>query len=91
MPVHPGSLHVARPGSRPIDGTRFPDRICGRRGADDIHLWAGKDFVNAGAGHDLIFSKDGNSDVISCGPGRDLVIADRKDKVSRDCERIRRG
>jgi TolB protein len=74
-----------------IDGTRFPDRICGRRGPDDIHPWAGKDVIDAGAGPDLIFSKDENSDVITCGPGRDLVIADRKDKVSRDCERVRRG
>ena len=87
----PGRCTPSDRGRGRIDGTRFPDRICGRRGADDIHPWAGKDVVNAGAGPDLIFSKDENSDVISCGPGRDLVIADRKDKVSRDCERVRRG
>ena len=74
-----------------IDGTRFLDRICGRRGADDIHPWAGKDVVDAGAGPDQIFSKDENRDVVKCGPGRDRVVADVKDKVSRDCERVRRS
>jgi Tol biopolymer transport system component len=77
-----------------IEGTRFPDRICGRRGADDIHPGPGKDYVYAGAGPDVIHSRDVYSiygDVISCGAGRDRVFADRKDKVSRDCERVRRG
>jgi Tol biopolymer transport system component len=87
----PGRCTPTDRGRGRIDGTRFPDRICGRRGADDIHPWAGKDLVNAGAGSDKIFSKDENSDVIRCGPGRDLVIADRKDKVARNCERVRRG
>lgn len=87
----PGRCTSRDHGRGRIDGTRFPDRICGRRGADDIHPWAGKDFVNAGSGPDLIFSKDENRDVITCGPGRDRVIADRKDKVRRDCERVRRG
>ena len=86
-----GRCTVRDRGRGRIDGTRFPDRICGRRGADDIHPWAGKDVVDAGAGPDLIFSKDQNADVIICGPGRDVVIADRKDKASGDCERVRRG
>jgi TolB protein len=79
------------PGRGRIDGTRFPDRVCGRRGADDIHPQGGKDFVYAGGGPDVINAWDEYGDVISCGPGRDLVIADRKDRVSRDCERVRRG
>ena len=74
-----------------IEGTRFPDRICGRRGADDIDPGGGKDYVYAGAGRDVINSWDKRGDVISCGAGRDVVFADRKDKVSRDCERVRRG
>jgi Ca2+-binding RTX toxin-like protein len=74
-----------------IEGTRFPDRICGRRGADDIDPGGGKDYVYAGAGRDVINSRDKRGDVISCGAGRDVVFADRKDKVSRDCERVRHG
>ena len=52
-----------------IQGTEFPDRICGRRGADDIDPLAGKDYVYAGAGNDVINSGDKRADVISCGPG----------------------
>jgi Tol biopolymer transport system component len=74
-----------------IEGTRFPDRICGRRGADNIHPGDGKDYVYAGAGPDVTYARDIYGDVISCGPGRDLVFADRKDRVSRDCERVRRS
>jgi len=78
-------------GSGYIEGTRWGDRICGRRGADDIHPGYGKDYVYAGAGPDVIYSRDIYGDVISCGPGRDRVFADRRDKVSKDCERVRRG
>jgi len=78
-------------GSGYIEGTRWGDRICGRRGADDIHPGYGKDYVYAGAGPDVIYARDIYGDVISCGPGRDRVFADRRDKVSKDCERVRRG
>ena len=73
-----------------IEGTRFPDRICGRRGADEINPRDRKDYVYAGDGRDVIISRDIYGDVISCGHGRDLVFADPRDKVSRDCERVRR-
>jgi hypothetical protein len=38
----------------------------------------------------VIFARDGNLDRISCGPGRDRVVADHKDRVNRNCERVRR-
>jgi TolB protein len=77
-------------GAGRIDGTRFPDRICGRQGADRIYPGKGKDIVAAGAGNDVIFARDPNADRISCGPGQDLVMTDAKDRVARDCERVRR-
>jgi hypothetical protein len=79
----------ARGGGR-IDGTPFPDRICGRTGADRIHPDDGNDIVAAGAGRDVVFARDGRADRITCGRGRDLVIADAKDRVADDCERVRR-
>ena len=79
------------PGGGRIDGTASADQICGRRGADEIHPGYGKDYVTAGAGPDVIYARDGYRDLISCGRGRDRVIADRKDRVSRSCERLRRG
>jgi Tol biopolymer transport system component len=87
----PRRCETRDPGGGYIEGTRFPDRICGRRGADDIDPLGRKDYVYAGDGPDVVNSRDRYGDVISCGLGRDRVFADRKDKVSRDCERIRRG
>jgi TolB protein len=75
-----------------IGGTAFADKICGRRGADYIFPVEGNDVVKAGDGNDVIDAVDGRAyrDRISCGRGRDRVIADRRDHVSRDCERVRR-
>jgi hypothetical protein len=73
-----------------IDGTPYRDRICGRRGADLIHPGDEKDIVNAGAGPDVVFAYDGRRDSIRCGTGRDLAIADAKDRVAGDCERVNR-
>jgi hypothetical protein len=81
---------TADPGSGVISGSRFDDRICGRRGADRIFPGAGRDRVDAGAGPDAIVAADGYRDRISCGPGRDTATVDRKDRVARDCERVRR-
>jgi Ca2+-binding RTX toxin-like protein len=51
---------------------------------------AGSDRISGGAGNDVIRAKDGTRDVIRCGAGRDTVVADRSDKVRKDCERVRR-
>jgi hypothetical protein len=59
------------------------DRIGAGRGADD---------VDAGSGDDSITSDDESSlrrgarDTVRGGPGRDTVVADRRDRISRDCE-----
>jgi hypothetical protein len=87
----PSRCSTLDPGGGRIYGTGSADQICGRRGADRIHPDYGKDYVTAGAGPDVIYARDGYRDLITCGRGRDLVIADRFDRVSRSCERIRRG
>jgi Ca2+-binding RTX toxin-like protein len=48
-------------------------------------------YVLAGRGSDVVRSRDGNLDFIDCGRGRDLVVVDRLDDVSSDCEVVRRG
>jgi len=48
-------------------------------------------WVFAGPGDDQIWTADGNGDVVLCGGGRDIVHADRLDRVSADCERILRS
>jgi Ca2+-binding RTX toxin-like protein len=52
---------------------------------------SGKDTFDAGAGNDVVNSRDGVRETIVCGSGRDKLIADRLD-IARGCESIsRRG
>ena len=79
------------PGAGRIDGSFLADHICGRNGVDLIHPGLGPDVVEAGSGNDLIITAHDNQarDRISCGPGRhDVVVADQRDRVARDCERV---
>jgi|tagenome__1003787_1003787.scaffolds.fasta_scaffold20883379_1 Tol biopolymer transport system component len=79
---------TATAGSGRIAGTIFNDRACGRRGADVIQPGAGKDTVDAGAGNDTVDVRGGSVDSVRCGPGTDKVLADRRDTVAADCERV---
>jgi hypothetical protein len=73
-----------------LRGESGNDRIYGDAGNDIIDLGAGADRVSAGSGNDRINAADGTTDRISCGTGRDLVRADRRDRVARSCERVLR-
>jgi dienelactone hydrolase len=72
-------------GADHLDGGAGKDRLKG--GADDDRLsgGAGRDVIGGGPGADLIRAKDGDRDRIRCGPGRDEVFADRKDKLGNGC------
>ncbi len=83
------------PGNDTIDAGFGDDVIVGGPGRDAISadraggecgpLWCKLPF-----GNDRIDARDGQRDSISCGPGTDLVLADRVDIVARDCEKVRR-
>jgi hypothetical protein len=77
-----------RKGER-LRGTRRADLILARGGTDKIRPRRGRDCVRAGKGNDRIFTRDGTRDRIKCGRGRDLVYADRRDRV-KGCERVKR-
>jgi hypothetical protein len=69
------------------------DRIVGRSTGDRIVGTAGADAIRARGGGDRIDIRGGGPDGVSCGPGKDAVLvkrSDRNDRLSRDCERIRR-
>jgi hypothetical protein len=66
---------------RLIFGTSRADRIVGTGGADR---------VSALGGADRITVRGGARDLVRCGAGRDRVKADRRDRVARDCELVRR-
>ncbi len=58
----------------------------GKPGRDRIDAGPGRDYVDAGPANDSVVSKDGETDIVDCGPGRrDRVEADRKDRLT-GCE-----
>lgn len=68
--------------SAPIIGTARGDTLVGRFGPDTF---------TGGRGNDRIAAEyDSGSDRISCGPGRDVVVADPQDRVASDCEVVSR-
>jgi hypothetical protein len=42
-------------------------------------------------GNDVVRVRDGAADRVTCGAGRDRVVADAQDSVARDCEVVQRG
>ena len=67
-------------------GTSRSDTIRGTTRADYIDPRAGRDRVSALGGNDRIKAQDRFVDSIRCGRGLDLVTADLRDSVARDCE-----
>jgi Ca2+-binding RTX toxin-like protein len=72
------------------------DRLFGRGGNDTLLGGTGNDFLDGGPGLDRLLggpgndtfkARDGQRDTIDCGPGRDIVTADRRDVV-RGCEKV---
>ena len=78
-------------GGAPIRGTTKGELLPGTKNADLIIPGRGKDVVDALDGDDRIVAQyDGAVDTVSCGAGRDVVNADRADRVARDCEVVGR-
>jgi Tol biopolymer transport system component len=73
-----------------LRGTPLRDLIDGRGGDDRIAGGGGDDRISGGPGDDTIVSKDRYRDSIRCGSGVDRVVADYRDRLARDCERVRR-
>jgi hypothetical protein len=67
---------------------RAADRGSGGDGDDVIKAGPGRDRVRGGGGSDGVRTKDGRSDRIRCGSGRDVAIVDRIDRT-KGCERVR--
>jgi Ca2+-binding RTX toxin-like protein len=70
-----------------LDGARGEDYLDGRRGVDRLV---------GGSSADVVVARDGARDEpVSCGPGQDLAIVDRADRVVRRgrdrCERVDDG
>jgi Ca2+-binding RTX toxin-like protein len=64
--------------------------ILAGRGNDRIDGRAGQDLILSGSGNDRITARDRTRDRIVCGTGYDVVAADHRDLVARDCESVSR-
>ena len=79
-----------RAGNDRLYGGRGRDRLFGDTGADLLVGGPDRDRLVGGRGADRIWARDRNVDAINCGPGRDRVVADRSDRISRNCEVLTR-
>jgi Tol biopolymer transport system component len=76
-------------GADTIRGGPGKDRLDGDMGVDTLIGGPGRDRLSGGPGMDTIRARDRQVDHISCGSHRDLVIADHRDRITHDCERVR--
>ena len=84
------------PGADRLEGESGNDRMTGAAGNDRLTDRSGRDSFSGGSGSDVIDARDTSlagrrvRDTVSCGPGRDRALVDRRDTVRRDCERVTR-
>jgi hypothetical protein len=72
-----------------LDGGGGNDRLFGGPGRDKLIGGPGLDLLDGGPGDDVLDGRDRRGgDRLRCGPGRDRSLADRGDRVARDCERV---
>jgi TolB protein len=70
------------PGNDVICGKGGADRIIGRGGSDIISGGAGADYLSGGSGPDRLFARDGATDRVAGGRGRDSAVFDsRRDRM----------
>jgi hypothetical protein len=79
-----------------VDGTTGPNDLAGGGGEDYVDGGRGSDRLTGGDGPDVVAARDAAGDEpVSCGPGIDLAIVDRADRVARSgadrCEQVDDG
>ena len=70
-----------------IRGRGGNDRLFGRGGKDRLIGGGGKDRLIGGGGRDRVVG-GGGKDRIVCGRARDTALADARDRIDTDCERV---
>jgi Ca2+-binding RTX toxin-like protein len=74
-----------------ITGDRNVQAIFGGEGDDELDGGGGPDVISGQDGDDTLVSRDNSLDVVRCGDGDDdTATADRRDLVSKTCERVER-
>lgn len=78
-------------GNDRLGGGRDADKLVGGAGNDRLRGGRGTDKLVGGGGNDRLSARDGVRDRVVCGRGkRDRAKVDRKDKVRKNCERVKR-
>ncbi len=80
-----------RGGNDVIRGGGGNDVLSGGTGPDGLDGGPGQDRFDGGPSDDILLARDHTRDRIVCGHGHDLVLADKRDVVARDCEQVRRS
>ena len=71
-----------------ITGDLRSNLIEGGDGEDYADGGNGVDQLGGGDGGDVVRSRDGVPDNIACGKGTDFVVADSRDRIQGDCDRV---
>jgi len=80
---------IGGPGPDAIDSRLGSSVILAGGGADRIRGGPGYQLIDAGTGDDSVDVRRGGTDEIHCGPGRDRLLADKRDiGDTTGCERI---
>jgi Ca2+-binding RTX toxin-like protein len=77
-----------RGGADRIDARAGNDFVDAGSGDDTIIGGPGRDVITTGAGRDVVLVRDGRRDTVDCGSERDVVIADRLDRLDSTCEKV---
>jgi Ca2+-binding RTX toxin-like protein len=82
-------------GNDVVAGGNGPDNVVGGSGNDlmadgEVEHDQSEDILSGGAGNDaiIVVNSPAFEDKVTCGGGFDRVLADRKDVVAPDCERV---
>ena len=93
-----GVTKTGTPRADTLNGTPRDDTLRGRGGDDVLRGLGGDDLVMGGPGRDKLYggtandrllARDGQPDIVDCGPGRDSATIDARDTV-KGCERVER-
>jgi Ca2+-binding RTX toxin-like protein len=82
-------LLIGRGGNDSLYGRDDDDRLYGGAGNDLLAGGDDDDRLYGGPGNDRLLARDGERDLVDCGPGRDRAIVDRSDRVVA-CESVSR-
>ncbi len=81
---------VGAGGNDRLSGGKGLDGLIGGRGDDSLAGGKGRDLLEGDGGADRINSRDKRADEVFCGSAVDVVKADRSDRTTADCDKVKK-